>query len=151
MQALETDLARAALHETAHATVGILMGLRVMRACLRPNARVEYLPATDSFDLTLPVAALAGIIAEIIAGADSGRRWQLAHSNDVLTSRLTIDKCRAAGCKCGWRLLRGLAYSAVISNWHSILRVGACLLAVNELSGAEIAALCVTHMQGANT
>lgn len=101
MQALDTNLARAALHESAHATVGILMGLRVMRACLRPNARVEYLPATDSVDITVPLAALAGIFAEIIAGADSGRRWQLAHGDDLLTARLGIDKCRAAGLRLG--------------------------------------------------
>jgi hypothetical protein len=90
----------------------------------------------------VPLTALAGPFVEVIAGADSGRRWQLAHGDDLRCALVGIDECRAAGLELSMETVASLACSVVISNWSPILRVGACLLAVNELTGAEIAALC---------
>jgi hypothetical protein len=114
--------------------------------------RAPHTRATESLDSALSVAItdLAGVVAELVAGPEPTRFEQLSHSADLLMSRLAIDKCQAAGWDLDVRAVASLAYSAVRSNWHSILRAGACLLAVNELSGSEIAALC-GHTQGPNT
>jgi hypothetical protein len=67
----------------------------------------------------------------------------LAHSHDVLATRLTIDEPTGA-VPDGFtaRVVAQIALCTVREHWQSIERVAQCLRALGELSGAEVAALC---------
>jgi hypothetical protein len=140
------EMARCAAHEAAHAVIANCMGLDVRRVCvhLSGTGSVQYDTTTDTLDalFTVAVADLAGIFSELHAGVDGARQEQLAHSGDLLRARLNLDRCRAGGWDLTMAAVATASYCAVRSNWDSISRIAACLLAVNELTGVEIAALC---------
>jgi hypothetical protein len=139
----EADLARVALHESAHATIATRMGLPVIRARIHLGL-TEYDEVESCADgaFRYAVVSLAAPFAELLAGADSRRQSQLAHSADLLTARLQVDRCRAADAEITAEVVATVACCAVQSNWDTIQRVAACLLALGELSGSEISALC---------
>lgn len=136
--------ARLCVHEAGHSVAAHYGGLGVERVCvLERGGGCEYGSAGDespSARMAAAVADLTAVFAELHSGADEARQFQLAHSTDVLQARLRIDALRADGLSP--RVFATLAACMVLSRWAAILRVAACLGAVGELSGPEVAALC---------
>jgi outer membrane murein-binding lipoprotein Lpp len=143
VMATNAELARAAVHEAAHAVIGQRLGLQVQRALVRldgsgcvlldePNAAVDQ--------LSMAVAALAGPMTSLIVGVDRSREHHLAHGGDVQMARTHLDRCREHLAVTSEGVAR-IGLCTVLSNWSEISRVASALEALHELRGIEIRAL----------
>jgi hypothetical protein len=128
---------RASLHEASHAVIGYLFGDEIIRAEVRADGSgaVASNPATQ---LGHVIGTLAGPFSELMIGADTQRRFALAHSSDVLDAATHIAQMPSMSN----RAAAAVAGCSVSENWQLILRVAAALQENGELDGASIAALC---------
>jgi hypothetical protein len=128
---------RIALHESSHAVIGHLFGDKIVRAEVRADGSgaVDSKPASPLGHL---IGTLAGPFSELILGADSQRRFSLAHSSDVLDAAMQVGQMSDMSN----RAAATLAGCAVSENWPLILRVACALEANGELDGVSIAVLC---------
>ena len=94
--------------------------------------------------MAMVVADLAGAVAELLCGASDARQQQLAHSHDILQSRLRIDAIRASGWRLSTRTFVTMSTCLVRSRWDAIIRVAKTLSVLHELDGAVIGALCAS-------
>jgi hypothetical protein len=144
---------RAALHEACHACAAQIAGIGVVRVYVRNGSGAcEYGRGRDG-DESQPLGLLAaidcdlaGIHGELFSDcADDARQFQLAHSPDVLAASLRLAQLR----KCGpeWaqfptRTAASIGACVIREHWATVSRLAACLAAVGELSGVEVAAMC---------
>jgi hypothetical protein len=142
------DVARASLHEAAHAVIAHLFGFKVDRACVRTDGSgvVLYQANLDNpYELfATSIVALAAPACELLVSADQCRQFALAHGYDLLTARLYIEKFQTLAASWGLthRTLAQMACCVVAANWSAIARTAQALRVSGELDGAAIAALC---------
>ena len=135
--ATQAELARMAIHEAGHAVIPHVCGLRVGTVRIRGDASgsCEY---EGEDEMALISADLAGVFAELTAGASIERQEALSHSSDILQARVRMDQLPH-----NWRRpLTVAAACAVESNWLAIVRTATALRALGDLSTAEVVALC---------
>jgi hypothetical protein len=133
----QAELARVAIHEAGHAVIAHVGGLRVGVVRIRGDASgsCEY---QGEDEMALISADLAGVFAELAAGATIERQDALSHSSDILQARVRMDQLPH-----NWRKpLAVAAACAVESNWLAIVRTATALRALSDLGNAEVAALC---------
>jgi hypothetical protein len=139
------QIERTAWHESSHAVVAHKLSLNVTRVCCRADgsgsAAYEASEARGDTILALVVATLAGIFGELLIGTDQRRKFELAHSNDVLSARLSIEAF-APGWRFASRTYAIFACCVDLSCWSEIARVAGALRLCGELDGASVRALC---------
>ena len=141
--ATDAELARAAVHEAAHAVVGQRLGLHVKRVLVRSDGsgRVTLdTPEAAADQLSMAIAALAGPTTSLIVGVDRNQEHLLAHGGDVQMARTHLGRSREHLAVTSEGVAR-ISVCSVLSNWSEITRVATVLEALGELNGIEIRAL----------
>jgi hypothetical protein len=141
----DAALVRIALHESAHATCAVAMGLAVERVLIHSgggSAAYGHGEASpDTHNLARIAATLAGPAWELLGPPlHPWRMQQLKTGHDVLAARLRLDEQLLVTS----RTAATLAVCVVFSNTEAILRVADALLSTpsGELAGARVHALC---------
>jgi len=135
--ATHAELARTAIHEAGHAVIAHVGGLLVGPVRIRADASGSCQYQGED-EMALISADLAGVFAELAAGASIERQEALSHSSDILQARVRMDQLPR-----NWRRpLTVAAACAVESNWLAIVRTATALRALGDLGKAEVAALC---------
>jgi hypothetical protein len=142
------EIERTALHEASHAVIAHGLGLDVGRVCVRADASgsAAYTASEARADtlLSMVLADLAGIVAELLTGADHRRQFALANSHDILSARSSIEECQrlAPSWMLTSRSVAILTCCIVQSNLRQIERVAGALRLCRELDGGAVEALC---------
>jgi hypothetical protein len=143
VMATNAELARAAVHEAAHAVVGQRLGLHVKRALVRIDGSGHVTldaPEAAADELSMAIAALAGPVTPLIVGFDRNREDYLAHDGDVQSARTHLERSREHLAVTDEGIAR-ISVCSVLNNWTEITRVATALEALGELNGDEIRAL----------
>lgn len=127
---------RTALHEAAHAVAAVIQGARLRRVVLRSGFSAAEIE--ESSVAARAITQLAAPVLELLAGASARRQCELACSYDISAARCALSDAPEVT----HRTAATMAAAIVVSKLSAIERVAACLAAVGELSGHEVAALC---------